>query len=210
MATHSKYIRFPFARQNTGGPHGVFGSLVLSLFLLSALTLSASPSRIPAPALSLSPDTEASTNVVFDAGNNDGRIFNLSIQLNATASNNVVVAIGRDTDENGVLDRMEEDLLVGWDAGRWFYHDRVSGAGHSVLRETGPRRLDWKLILNPRKEAKSLTATDGNGVVFEEPVPATMFNAGWNLMRVTSRGMAEPAGLIVTGVGNWGIMVIFR
>ena len=37
-------------------------------------------------------DTEAETNVVFDAGDAYARRFDLSLELNATASNSVVVA----------------------------------------------------------------------------------------------------------------------
>lgn len=169
-----------------------------------------SAATVGGPALSPFADTESSTNVVFSVGNGDTRKFNLSIELNAASSNNLVVAFGRDTNTNGVLDRAEMDLLVGWDSGEWFYRDRISGNEQRVARASGERRLDWQIRLSPSQEAIAVSAYDANGSVFDNAVPPTMFNSEWNLMRVVARGRLEPSALVVANAVGWGFRVILR
>ena len=163
-----------------------------------------------APALSSYADTEATTNVVLNAGDSDDRLFRLSLELNATASNNISVELGTDSNTNGVLDHAEIDAAVGWDSGAWFYLDHVTGAEAHVSRAEGRHRLDWELTLNPHKAAKSIKATDANGVVFTGAIPAAMFNPDWNLMQVTARGLTEPGGIVVNEVLGRGFNVILR
>lgn len=163
-----------------------------------------------APPLSPYADTEATTNVVFYAGDTDDRLFRLSLELNATASNNVSVAFGTDSNTNGVLDHAEIDAAVGWDSGSWFCLDRVSGAEARVTRPDGHRRLDWELTMNSRRTAKSVKATDGSSIVFTGAFPSAMFSPDWNLMQVTARGLSEPGGIVVSEVSGWGFSVILR
>ena len=79
-----------------------------------------------------------------------------------------------------------------------------------MARAEGRRRLNWELTLNPHKAAKSVKATDANGVVFTGAIPAAMFNPDWNLMQVTARGLTEPNGIVVNEVLGWGFNVILR
>ena len=58
--------------------------------ILSACTCSAPGVAVPPPSDFV--DTEAETNVVFDAGDAYARRLDLSLELNAAASNSVVVA----------------------------------------------------------------------------------------------------------------------
>ena len=182
---------------------------VIMAMLLPSISL-AQRITTDAPVLSSYADTEATTNVVFSAGDTDDRLFRLSLELNATADNNVSVVFGTDANANGVLDREEADAVVGWDSGSWFYQDRVSGAEAHTARTDGRRQLNWELTLNPHKAAKSIKATDANGVVFKGAIPAAMFNPDWNLMQVTARGLTEPNGIVVNAVLGWGFNVILR
>ena len=182
---------------------------IIMAMLLPSISL-AQRITTDAPVLSSYADTEATTNVVFSAGDTDDRLFRLSLELNATADNNVSVVFGTDANANGVLDREEADAVVGWDSGSWFYQDRVSGAEAHTARTDGRRRLNWELTLNPYKAAKSVKATDANGVVFTGAIPEAMFNPDWNLMQVTTRGLMEPNGIVVNEVLGWGFNVILR
>ena len=184
-------------------------AILVGMLILSALAWAEALS-FDASNLSSYADTEATTNVVFNAGNSDDRLFRLSLELNATADNNVSVVFGTDANANGVLDREEADAVVGWDSGSWFYQDRVSGAEAHTARTDGRCRLNWELTLNPHKAAKSIKATDANGVVFKGAIPAAMFNPDWNLMQVTARGLTEPNGIVVNAVLGWGFNVILR
>ena len=126
---------------------------IIMAMLLPSISL-AQRITTDAPVLSSYADTEATTNVVFSAGDTDDRLFRLSLELNATADNNVSVVFGTDANANGVLDREEADAVVGWDSGSWFYQDRVSGAEAHTARTDGRCRLNWELTLNPHKAAK--------------------------------------------------------
>ena len=184
--------------------------LLIATMILPVVLAQTNPPSVEVPNLSPYADMEATTNVVFNAGNSDDRLFRLSLELNATADNNVSVVFGTDANANGVLDREEADAVVGWDSGSWFYQDRVSGAEAHTDRADGRRRLNWELTLNPHKAAKSVKATDANGVVFTGAIPAAMFNPDWNLMQVTTRGLTEPNGIVVNEVLGWGFNVILR
>lgn len=163
---------------------------------------------VPAP--TSDHDTEATTNTVFFAGFSSDRQFNLSLELNAASSNCVEIAFGSDADGNGVLSREETDLQLGWDAGAWLFHDRRAGTIRRCARPDGRRRLDWRIALDSRKAAKALVAEDGDGVVFDGAVPATLFGDNWNLMRVTVRGLSDPEGVIISKVFGWGMGVVIR
>ena len=128
-------------------------AILVGMLILSALAWAEALS-FDASNLSSYADTEATTNVVFNAGDSDDRLFRLSLELNAKSDNNVSVVFGTDADANGVLDREEADAVVGWDSGSWFYQDRVSGAEAHTARTDGRRRLNWELTLNPHKAAK--------------------------------------------------------
>ena len=182
---------------------------IIMAMLLPSISL-AQRITTDAPVLSSYADTEATTNVVLNAGDSDDRLFRLSLELNATADNNVSVVFGTVANANGVLDREEADAVVGWDSGSWFYQDRVSGAEAHTARTDGRRQLNWELTLNPHKAAKSIKATDANGVVFKGAIPAATFNPAWNLMQVTARGLTEPNGIVVNAVLGWGFNVILR
>ena len=175
-----------------------------------ALEVVAECEPISALPLSAYADTEAVTNVAFNAGDSDDRLFRLSLELNATADNNVSILFGTDANENGVLDREEADTVVGWDSGSWFWRDRVTGAEAHTARTDGRRRLNWELSLNPHKAAKSVRAADADGVVFSGAIPAAMFNPDWDLMQVTARGLTEPNGIVVNQVLGQGLNVILR
>ena len=178
--------------------------------MISLITRS-SPIAIDVPPPSAYVDTEAATNIVFDAGNDWSRTFNLAIELNqATTSNNIEVAFGTDANTNNVLDRVEVDAIIGWDSGAWFYQDRRAGVFESELSDGGSTALDSRLTLDSRRNAKSLVATVDGDNVFTNTIPATMFSPKWNLMRVTTRGLIDPRGIVVTQLSVWGFRIHVR
>ena len=179
----------------------------LAALMLSASACSATGVAVPTPSDRV--DTEAVTNVVFDAGDVYARRLDLALELNAAASNDVIVAFGHDANTNGVLERAEADTLVGWEGGVWIWRDRRAHIGRQVARGDGARRLDVRLHLDAERRAKSLAASDADGSVFAANVPATMFDPAWNLMRITTRGGVPPSGVVVsrTAVLGYGITV---
>ena len=81
------------------------------------------------------PDTEAVTNLPLVVLAESPRRLRFSVELPASPSNNVEVAIGRDADCNGRLSLDEAALAVGYDCGEWFVR---SAAKDSVTCEAVP------------------------------------------------------------------------
>ena len=86
-------------------------------------------------------DTEVVTNHSFTAMRSDSRVFSFMLELDATPSNNVEVAFGRDADGDGVLSRFEATMRVGWDCGVWEIVDCATGDVFSEPGSPGPVSL---------------------------------------------------------------------
>ena len=81
-------------------------------------------------------DTEVSTNVAFNVGRSDAKIFEVKMELSGSVSNCVQVAFGRDADEDGDLAPDEADFVLGWRGGRYFVED-VAGQCRRFAPEDG-------------------------------------------------------------------------
>ena len=165
-----------------------------AILAVAFLALSAfAGARVVVPQLPPSPydDTEISTNVTFSAGGDDARIFSLSISVDATPTNTLQIAFGRDENSDGILDWQETEFLLGWKCGGWFFRDKTTETEMVAPQESGLRQLEWRLALGHARAPCSLSATDGgNDLGFA--VSPGMFNPSWDLMRVTARGMPGP------------------
>ena len=73
-------------------------------------------------------DTEVVTNVVLSLSCDDISRLQLTIDLEASPSNNVEVAVGHDADGDGSLSLDESALVVGYDCGEWFTRSAASDA----------------------------------------------------------------------------------
>ena len=140
--------------------------LLLLLFLQVVAAAGFAVGPLPAPEFA---DTEVSTNFVFSVGEGQNRSLVFTIELQATPSNNVEVAIGVDADEDGNLSLDESELCVGYDCGTWFVRSSLDDA---------------------------VTTTDAaDSGVFRRTyrVRARRVNPLWNLVKVTRRGVDVPA-----------------
>ena len=164
---------------------------LLALALALPLVVCGAEVRIPSAPEAAFADTEAETNAVICAADADDNRFRLTLELDATTNNCVMVEFGRDEDMSGVLDRREVEFSVGWSAGRWVCRDRMGGGFASAGRPSGRRRLAWTMALDASKSARSLVAEDGGEAVFRGVVPPTFYGAEWNMVRVVRRGAAE-------------------
>ena len=108
-------------------------------------------------------DTEVSTNVALSVGAAGNRRLVFSVELQASPSNNVEVAVGCDADADGHLSLAESTLVVGYDCGEWFVRSAakdsaevvpVSDAGNfRRVYELRSRRVDpsWNLVKVTRR-----------------------------------------------------------
>ena len=135
-------------------------------------------------------DMEAVTNVAFGAGAAGDNVFALSLALDASPSNNVEVAFGRDANQDGALDDSEMAFSVGWYCGEWFFRDVAADVAGSCAGSCGRARLDWRLMLDASLEPKVLRASVG-----ASPLPftvmETMYDPAWNIARVAARGVGN-------------------
>ena len=109
-------------------------------------------------------DTEVSTNFTFAVGEGNNRRLVFSLELQASPSNNVEVAIGCDANCDGHLSLDESGLAVGYDCGEWFVRSAEKDAVTSeAVSDTGTFRR-----------------------VYE--IRSRHVDPSWNLVKVTRRG----------------------
>ena len=164
-----------------------------------------------APQLPESPydDGEISTNIQFCAGDERSRTFSLSFDIDATASNTVQLAFGKDVDANGELDWQEIDFLVGWRCGGWFFRDKRAGRESFAAEFDGHRHMDWRLALDKSRRPSLLSATDADqslGFAHSQG----MFRQEWDKARLFVRGGSQNSCQVVGGVFEPGFSLIMR
>ena len=136
-------------------------SCLLPLFAWTSAAAGVAVGPLPTPEFA---DTEVSTNFVFSVGEGQNRSLVFTVELQATPSNNVEVAIGIDADEDGNLSLDESELCVGYDCGTWFVRSASDDAiTTSDAADSGVFRRTYR-------------------------VRARRVNALWNLVKVTRRG----------------------
>ena len=151
--------------------------------LLSSLCLAAS-FAVPEMPEAEWDDTEVVTNAALPAARADSRVFAFSLELDATASNNVEVAFGRDADHDGVLSRAEADMLVGWDCGEWKVVDCATGDGVHEQGAEGRASFEWRLEFSAAHP------------------PRFLYSPEWDTVRVVCRGMDSPSPSISGSIDN--------
>ena len=110
-------------------------------------------------------DTEVSTNVALSVGTARNRRLVFSVELQASPSNNVEVAVGCDADGDRHLSLAESALVVGYDCGEWF-------------------------VRSAAKESISTSAAQSQGLVrCTHEIPSRHVDRSWNLVKVTRRGL---------------------
>lgn len=185
--------------------------------LLGGLSAVAGSFALPPQGASPYADTEMSTNIVF--GTSDGgrlrKAFDLALSLAGTPSNCLQVAFGRDADGNGVLDPSETDTVYGWRAGRYFVED--ARGWRRVL--SGPVPVGGECGLRVHVEAygdyrpRRISLECGGDAAFSglaNERPDWLLRRGWNLARVTRRGVDVPSGWVECRLSSCGLALSVR
>ena len=140
--------------------------ILLPLLVPAAAVAGVAVGPLPVPVYA---DTEVSTNFAFSVGEGQSRGIVFTVELQATPSNNVEVAIGCDADEDGCLSVDESELCVGYDCGAWF-------------------------VRSSAQDAVTAEDVDDSGVFRRTyRVRARRVNPLWNLVKVTRRGVGASA-----------------
>ena len=124
-------------------------STLLAL-LAAAVACAATSFTLPQLPEGTLPDTEVSTNVSLRVNLQKLKRFSLSIETTSCISNEVLVAIGCDSDEDGDLSFEEADLAFGSDCGEGYFADYrtqtvTSHSGSSVIIDKKDFNPNWNL-----------------------------------------------------------------
>jgi len=152
--------------------------------------------RLPPPAFA---DGEVSGDAAIPAGTQDDlRRFRLELSFDATPTNNVQVAFGRDAEPlDGALAAEEAAFIIGWDSGEWFL--RPAGLKerfvHAPADGQTPRRRTLRAAIRVNTQGTPTAvefSDDAGAFAFDglalDPPPSWLATENWNLLRVTVRG----------------------
>jgi len=126
-----------------------------------------------------------------------------TVSFDASPSNCVELAFGRDLDFDGELDWSEAAVKVGWDAGEWLASSPVTGETFAADPASPNQRKTLSLIIRIDADGEAtLLSLRENGVpILAEATPA-LVGAGridlWNCVRETVRGAPFAAQASVT------------
>jgi len=171
--------------------------------------------RLPEPIFA---DTEVSTNVAMRVWTERTRMFNVTLQFDATPSNNVQAAFGADASADGNLSDEEAGLTLGWDCGEWFIASAdatnrftAAPAGTETRKE-----LSFLMTLGADGLPRALELTDGTtplafaGIDLSPPPPAWMFSKDWNLLKVVARGTDAQNETVTVELANDAVILLLR
>ena len=137
-------------------------SVVTATCLLLA-SFPALAARVDVPSLPPSPyaDMEASTNLPLRVNAAALQSLTLSVSFDTCETNEVLVAIGADTDGNGDLSLDEAALAYGCDCGAWYRADLRTGAtgaadGNGLVIGKGEFDPTWNLVKVVRRGADEM------------------------------------------------------
>ena len=172
--------------------------------------------RLPAPAFA---DREVSGDAALPAGRTaDLRTFRIELTFDATPSNNVQVAFGRDNlPADGFLAAEETDFIVGWDCGEWVLRLQGLTDRHTFTPETpeGRRTLTASVRVDAQGAPQSVAFRDGTaeftfGGLALTPFPDWLRPDLWTRLRVTVRGTDIPAENVSVKFMQDGAIVTLR
>lgn len=166
--------------------------MIITAFALQSLSATVMSGPLPPCEFA---DTETATNHPFSTLRPGSQILSFQISLLASPSNNVEVAIGRDSDEDGELSVDETALVVGWDCGEWIMRSGEFDGFLSAVPATGNvnKTLAWKLYETDGRIWCLIATENGRAIDFgiAGSIPAWTFSDSWDLVRLVARGADE-------------------
>ena len=146
-------------------------SIVLCLGLALAVHASA---RVVVPSLpeAVMPDAEVSTNIALNVDAARLQTLTLSVEFDSCVTNEVLVAIGADSDDDGDLSVDEAAIVFGCDCGVWYRADLRMGEVETATTNAlviGKREFDpaWNRVKVVRRGFGEI---DENVIVDKERV----------------------------------------
>jgi hypothetical protein len=164
-------------------------SLAIILFLTSP-AFAITKVKVPTLQQSEWADTEVMTNVAINLSNS--RTFSWRLEMDASPSNNVLIALGKDTNGDGELTPSEWETTLGWDCGAWFIRYEPTGWMRTIAVASGHHALDCSLRVNKNDQPSTFTFTENGRNLLEltaADLPVELFDRTWNRLAVIRRGL---------------------
>jgi hypothetical protein len=164
-------------------------SLAIILFLACS-AFAITKVRVPTLPQSEWADTEVMTNVTINLSNS--RTFSWRLEMDASPTNNVLIALGKDTNSDGELTPSEWTITLGWDCGAWFIRYEPTGWTRKIAADSGHHTLDCALRVNKNDQPSTLTFTENGRTLLEltaADLPVELFDRTWNRLAVIRRGL---------------------
>ena len=184
---------------------------VTCALMMCAAAFGAVMPQLPEPVYA---DTEVCTNVPCAALLSDVRELEAVIDFAGTASNCVQVACGRDAGGGGDLSAVETDLVPGRRAGDCFVEDVKGGRRfREAASETNTlHRIELRAVVDG-SGARSVRVLCDGAARFGEALDGDrqwLYNRGWNLAKVTRRGVDAPGEIVCVASDHGGMKFIMR
>ena len=152
-----------------------FAALMLVVLLVHASAFAGARVVVPSLPKASTPDAEVSTNIALNVDTTRLQTLTLSVAFDSCETNEVLVAIGADGDNDGDLSVDETAIVFGCDCGEWYRTDLRTGTAST------------------EGSAPSVEAT--NAVV----IGKREFDPAWNLVKVVRRGLGEIGEIVEVG-----------
>ncbi len=144
-----------------------FGAAILVVALLALSAFAGARVIVPSLPEAVRPDAEVSTNIALNVDATRLQTLTFSVAFDSCETNEVLVAIGADGDNDGDLSLGEAAIVFGCDCGEWYRTDLRTGTASTEGSDP------------------SVEAT--NAVV----IGKREFDPAWNLVKVVRRGLGE-------------------
>jgi hypothetical protein len=152
-----------------------FGAAILMVVFLAFSAFAGARVVVPSLPEAATPDAEVSTNIALNVDATRLQTLTFSVAFDSCETNEVLVAIGADGDNDGDLSLDEAAIVFGCDCGEWYRTDLRMGTASTEGSDP------------------SVEAT--NAVV----IGKREFDPAWNLVKVVRRGLGEIGETVEVG-----------
>ena len=185
-------------------------AVFMSFVIVASAALELGPLEIPSGI-----QGGVTTNAPISVWHSGKREFNLSLSLNASPTNSVVVSLGKDEDCDGKLSAAEIGIALGWDCGKWVLDHAGFDASLAVVADNLPERksLSFSVQLDSLGNPAGVTIGSDGTDIFEmdgQPLPRWIFSKDWNMARLDTRGVEPQCEHLTVRYFNNGLQVHFR
>ena len=187
-------------------------TLLSSLVALFVLSANAAQIPLSPPAPSVFADTEATDATEITIENNSR--MEVTVNFEASPTNSVILAFGRDSNLDGALGWNEAALKIGWEAGEWVISSPITGETLTAppCSPIANKTMTLAIHVSADGSASSMEVSENGEPLFSNALalmPRAVRLDLWNCVRTTTRGLPAEMPASV-GVHRDGTMLIMR